>query len=202
MAKKMSLLLAVGMLLAASGVAVAQPYPPQACSLSVSDSTVVPGQPITVSGCGFAAGTPVNITFESIPVLLATILAPLTGGDTFATSVIIPNDAPPGAHTVKATGQAADGSGTLVLSAPVQVAGAGTDTGTGAGTTSTGAGGGTGDGASDGKGSGGGLARTGSDSTVPLVQIGVAMVLLGLGTVAVVHRRRNTGRRSRPSEAL
>ena len=201
MAKKMSLLLALGMMLATSGVAVAQPYPPQACSLSVSDLTVVPGQPVTVSGCGFAPGTPVNITFESIPVLLATILAPVTGGgDSFATSVIIPNDAAPGAHTIKATGQAADGSGTLVLSAPVQVAGAGTDTGTGTGTTAGGTGGGgAGDGTAARKG-GGGLARTGSDA-LPLVQVGAALVLLGMGSVAVVHRRRNTGRRSQPSEA-
>jgi uncharacterized membrane protein YgcG len=192
MVKRISLVLAVALLWATTGVAGAQPYPPQACTnkaLSVSTTTVTPGQPITVSGCGFAPDAPVRITFESIPVLLATLLSVPSPTESFATTVNVPADAPTGAHTLKATGTGLDGT-PLVLSVPLQVMEAG---GGPAATSGGGSGGGTGTSGGSGSGSGGNLSRTGSGSTVPLARLGLALVLLGAGTVAVVRRRR-TGR--------
>ena len=184
MVKKISLVLVVGLLMTATGVAAAQPYPPQACTtkaLSVSDTTVVPGQAITISGCGFAPDSPVRITFESIPVLLATLLARPSPTDSFATTVNVPSDAPVGAHTLKATGVGTDGA-PLVLSVPIEVTEPGGSAATGAGGAGTG-----GTGAS---GSRGTLSRTGAGAALPLAQLGAALVLVGAGTLAVVRRRR------------
>ena len=115
-----SVLMSIALLLALPAAAGAQQYPPNATNLTVSDSTVVPGQKITVTGTGFAPGATVVITFESTPVTLATVAA--DSGGTFSAVVTIPTNATPGIHTIKATGAGADG-GTLVLSAQVTVSG-------------------------------------------------------------------------------
>ena len=197
--KKITLLLAAGLLLATTGVADAQLYPPQACNpgaLSVSDTTVVPGQQISVGGCGFAPNTRVEITFESVPQLLRSLLSLPTSSSTsesFSTDVVIPTDASPGGHTLKASGLAADGRSLLVLSTPIQVSDPNASLGGASGGGSTSA-------ASGGAGrTSGSLARTGSDATVSLVQIGLALLLAGAGLVAVVQRRR-TGARSGRAE--
>ena len=181
--KKISFVLVAGLLMTATGVAGAQPYPPQACTtkaLSVSDTTVTPGQAVTISGCGFASGSPVRITFESVPVLLATLLARPSPTESFATTVNVPADAPTGAHALKASGVATDGS-PLVLSVPIEVTEAGGSAAAGPGAGSGGSGGGT--------GSRGTLSRTGAGDTIPLAQLGLALVLLGAGTLAVLRRR-------------
>ncbi len=196
MSKKIVLLLTAGfLLLATTGVAQAQVYPPQACNagaLTASDTTVVPGQQISVGGCGFAPNTPVAITFESVPQLLRNLLSLPTSSATtesFSTTVVIPTDAPAGGHTLKASGLAADG-GMMVASLPVQVLDPdGDESGATAGTTATG--GGTGS-------SSGSLARTGSGLTVALLQAGLALILLGGGLVAVMRRRRTGGGAGRP----
>lgn len=140
------------------GTAAAQQYPPTAEDLTVSDNTVAPGQTITVSGCCFT-GT-VDITIESAPQLLGSADADASG--VFRLEVIIPGDIEAGIHSLKATGEAADGSGTLVLSATVHV------TEAGSGVT--------------------GLAFTGK-STGSLVRLAVALVVVGGILVAVVRRR-------------
>ena len=194
MLKKVTLLLAVGMVLATTGAAQAQLYPPQACNaglLSASDTTVVPGQTITVSGCGFAPNTRIEITFESVPQLLRSVLSLPTSSPTsesFSTDVVIPSDAPPGGHTLKASGLGADG-GRLVLSIPVEVSDPDASLG-GAGGSAAVAGGRTASGS-------GTLARTGSGATLALLQAGLALVLVGAGLVAVVQRRR----RSQPARS-
>ncbi len=184
MLKKIILLLTVGLVLTTTGSADAQLYPPQACNpgvLSASDTTVVPGQQISVSGCGFAPNTPIEITFESVPQLLRTILSgPASSATTesFSTDVVIPSDAAVGRHTLKASGLAADGRNPLVLSTPIEVTAAGAPLERGGGS-----------------GSGSPLARTGSDAAVRLLQAGLALVLVGAGLVAVVRRRRSGGGR-------
>ncbi len=191
MLKKITLLLAVGLVLAPAGAAQAQLYPPQACNaglLSASDTTVVPGQQISISGCGFAPNTRIEITFESVPQLLRSLLSLPTSSSTsesFSTDVVIPSDAPPGGHTLKASGLGADG-GRLVLSIPVEVSDPDASLGGGG----SAAGGGR---TASGSGS---LARTGSGATLALLQAGLALVPVGAGLVAVVHRRR----RSQPAE--
>ena len=195
--KKITLLLAAGLLLATTGAADAQLYPPQACNpgaLSVSDTTVVPGQQISVGGCGFAPNTRVEITFESVPQLLRSLLSLPTSSATsesFSTDVVIPSDAAPGDHTLKASGLAADGQGLLVLSTPVRVSDPDANASLGGGSTAA-AGGGAGR-------ASGSLARTGSSATVALLQVGLALLLAGAGLVAVMRRRR-TGDRSGRAE--
>ena len=65
-----------------------------------------PGQDIDVSGSGFMAGSNVEIWLYSTPVLLKTVAAADDG--TFATTVRIPSDTTPGAHSIVAIGVAAD----------------------------------------------------------------------------------------------
>ncbi len=195
MLKKITLLLAVGLVLAPAGAAQAQLYPPQACNpgvLSASDTTVVPGQQVRIGGCGFAPNTRIEVTFESVPQLLRSLLSLPTSSATsesFSTDVVIPSDAAPGGHTLKATGLAADGRNLLVLSVPVEVSDPDDSLGGGGGGSAAAAGGRSASGS-------GSLARTGSGATLALLQAGLALVLVGAGLVAVVHRRR----RSQPAE--
>ena len=88
-------------------------------AIKVSDETPSPGGSMTVSGFGFAPGTEIRITFESAPVLLAVTVAGAAGE--FSVEVTIPGDAPPGVHSIKATGLGADGQ-VRVLSRAVIVA--------------------------------------------------------------------------------
>ena len=109
------------LLLAWPVTALAQ-YPPTSSELTTSTSEASPGDPVTVSGDGFQPGTEVAITFESTPVLLATVRADAAGR--FSTVVRIPMDATPGEHTLKATGLGADGR-VRVLSARIFIRGTG-----------------------------------------------------------------------------
>jgi hypothetical protein len=88
--------------------------------LSVSDTTVVPGQQVTVSGSGYEPGATVEVTLTSTPVLLTTTTA--DGGGAISATVTIPLGTDPGAHTLSATGAAPEGD-TLVLSAEITVEG-------------------------------------------------------------------------------
>lgn len=171
---KRILLLAAALLLAATpGVAQAQGYV-QGNFVAASDTTVVPGQPITISGCCFSGEVVLDIF--STPQRLGTATANADG--VFTATVTIPTDIAPGEHTITATGQNADGSGTLVLRFPITIVGAagaadGVRTGTGTGT--------------------GALPRTGADA-FPLAQGGLALVLVGAAAVLSVRNRRTTDR--------
>ena len=76
--------------------------------LTLSATSVLPGQTITASGSGYGSGSSVSLTFTSDPVLLATAVA--GSGGTFSVGVTIPANATVGAHTITAAGVAADGS--------------------------------------------------------------------------------------------
>ncbi|MBW3555336.1 MAG: hypothetical protein KY454_00210 [Actinobacteria bacterium] len=164
--------------------------------LAVDDLTVVPGQEVTISGCCFAGGVVIDI--QSTPRRLGTATADPTG--VFTATVTIPTDIAPGQHTITVTGKDIDGPGTLVLRLPITVlapeagetaAGKGAAAGRNSGSGSTDRVARAGGGGTGGAGKGGGaLARTGSDS-LPLLQAGLALLLVGAGTVFSVRTRRN-----------
>jgi LPXTG-motif cell wall-anchored protein len=169
---KRILLLAAALVLAATpGVAQAQGYDGDGNFIAVSDTTVVAGGTVTISGCCFVGDVTIDIL--STPRRLGTATA--DGDGVFTATVTIPTDITPGEHTITATGQNADGSGTLVLRFPITVLGAGAADGVRAGT-GTGA-----------------LPRTGADA-FPLAQGGLALVLVGAAAVLSVRNRRNADR--------
>jgi LPXTG-motif cell wall-anchored protein len=165
------LLVATGLVIAlvlAASPAGAQQYPPSAFFVSVSDTTVVPGQTVTVSGSVTPGASGVEVSFFSVEVSLGSATPAVDGA--FSLSATIPSDATVGEHTITAV----DSTG-LELSTGVTVVGAGQATAAAAGAAGAG---GTG---------GGGLARTGGES-LPLV--GIAAVLLAGGGLLVLGSRR------------
>ncbi|WP_411699188.1 phosphatase PAP2 family protein [Conyzicola sp.] len=71
-------------------------------ALSISDSSVKAGDPISVSGKGFTPGETVRIELRSTPVVIGTVTADQRGA--FSARVFIPADAVGGAHTIVAIG--------------------------------------------------------------------------------------------------
>ena len=110
--------LVAALVLAWAGAAIAQGYPPAAETLAVSTTVAVPGQPVTVSGSGYEPGTTVTITFESTPQVVGVVTADAAGR--FTAEIVVPTDATPGMHTIRATGLGADGT-TRVMVAAIRV---------------------------------------------------------------------------------
>lgn len=152
--------------------AAAQQYPPAVNSLTVSNTSPVPGETIDIEGRTFAPGASATVTFTSEPVVLASATADADG--IIALQATIPADAAIGPHVLTATGEAPDGS-ELSLSVNLNVVPA--DGAAAAGT------GGDGDSAS------GPLARTGQDS-MPLVQVGLILAAVGGVITAIAAKRR------------
>jgi hypothetical protein len=69
---------------------------------TLSDTSVAVGDPVTVTGSGFAPGEQVNVVLHSDPVLLTTVTASPTG--TVTATVTIPAGTAPGAHQIVLTG--------------------------------------------------------------------------------------------------
>lgn len=92
------ILLSSAIWLCLTGVAPAgaQPYTPP--TVTVSDTTPFPGQTITIYGSGFPADTAITITIN--PTLYTTSDA----SGAWSTDFTIPEDFPPGVHTIVATG--------------------------------------------------------------------------------------------------
>jgi parallel beta-helix repeat protein len=151
---------------------------------TTSSDTVAPGGSLGVSGTGFAPGEPVSVTLHSDPVLLATATADATGA--ISTTVTIPSNTPPGAHTIVIEGKT---SGVTASAALTVTAPAGSTTNPAPATTlapaatlapattpapattdST-------------------LAFTGS-SVLRLALAGIGLLVLGLGLVLAARRRR------------
>ncbi|HEX2274476.1 MAG TPA: hypothetical protein VHG90_11445, partial [Acidimicrobiales bacterium] len=99
---------------------LAQGYPPATETLSLSTSAAAPGEPVTISASGYEPGTTVTITFESTPRVIGVVQADASGR--FTAQVVIPPDATPGMHTIRATGLGDDGT-TRVVSAAILVTG-------------------------------------------------------------------------------
>jgi LPXTG-motif cell wall-anchored protein len=166
--------LTVGLLLG-TGSAGAQQYPPEPFFLAVSDSTVVPGQTITVTGHETPGATSVTFTFFSVAQSLGST-TPDANGD-FSASVTIPSDATLGNHTITGT----DNTGREVsASVTVVAAGEGDDddeaVAAAPGAAAPGA-------------EAGALPRTGDDS-LPLLRVGALLLALGGVLVLLTRRRR------------
>ena len=151
--------------LALAAPAEAQQYPPEEEGVQVSDTTVTPGQPITIAGCCIS-GEGV-ITIESAPQVIGSTTGDPDDGS-FSAQVTIPSDITPGTHTIRVSGEAFDGSGPVVYSTTVTVVG----------------------GAAPGAGT---LPRTGDDTTIPLTRVAIMLVAVGSAFV-IGARRRATAR--------
>lgn len=90
------------LLMVAVGPVLAQPYPPEAPAVTVSETTVVAGQPLDVNGDGWLPDSEVTFTFFSVPVVLGTSRVNANGA--FTSQVTIPADATPGPHTLQTSG--------------------------------------------------------------------------------------------------
>ncbi len=104
--------------LALPALAAAQPYQESTGTLTVSETTIAPGEDVTVSGNGFAPSSDVDVTIESTPRHLASDRADQSGS--FSATVEIPQDMSEGEHTLIASGSAPDGA-THLLSAQVLI---------------------------------------------------------------------------------
>lgn len=169
--KKVSLsLLLVAAVVLLGPPASGQQYPPTACQLTASPSSVTAGSVVTVAttGCprAYAAGAQVTITLTSDPVVLAAVTA---GGDGHILArVTIPGDTTQGTHTLTSSGPGAAG-GTLVLKATIQVSASGAP-GSAFPPQAT-------------------LARTGSPSAL-VTLVWISVVALTLGGALVIGNRR------------
>lgn len=169
--------LATGLVFASTGVASAATasctpgvtYPAGQCALVVSATVVHPGEPITVSGFGYAAHSTVIIDFHSAAVFLGTATTDANGA--FSTTVTIPTTAAPGNHTITATGINPDGT-PRVLSVAVTIPFTATGTASAAPPSSS---------------SGSPLATTGVDAAALL---GVGLGAAGLGSLMIASSRR------------
>ena len=163
---KRLLIVGVVVLTALAAPAAAQQYPPAVNSLTVSDTTPTPGQTISIEGRTFAAGSTATVVLTSDPVTLGSPTADAAG--VIALNATIPADTTLGSHTLTATGPAPDGT-TLSLSLTLDVV------------------------AADGSGTGSGsLPDTGSNSSIPLAQVGLGLAAFGGVVVALAGRRRRS----------
>lgn len=78
---------------------------------------VTPGATVTLAGAGYAANAALDIELHSDPVLLTTVTTDAAGA--FSTDVVVPADAPEGAHNFVVAYQ-----GTVISQSPVTVAAA------------------------------------------------------------------------------
>lgn len=177
MLKRMMVVTAVASLtlLAGSVRADAQQYPPAASFCTISDTTPTPGQSVTITCGGYAAGAEVTFTFFSAPVVLGTAVADADGQVSLTAE--IPSYASLGAHTITASGAAAVG-GTLTQTIHLTVVGAGSaDAGTRVPGTVSGT-----------------LPTTGSNNSMPLARAGALLLAVGGVAVLVTRRRRAEAR--------
>ena len=77
--------------------ALAQTYPPGETSCGVSDTAVVPGQTVTVTGSGYPPNSEVTITLTG-GIVLGTVTTDDTGS--FTVDVVIPADVEPGQYSI------------------------------------------------------------------------------------------------------
>jgi hypothetical protein len=148
-------------------------YPPASCSISLSATTVVVGDQVTVTGRGFGSGE--SVTGTVLPSMaLGTKPADATGtvSFTFSTAAL-----DLGVHRVELRGTSG-----IFCSADFTVVAAGQGSGLPAGTQT---------GSAAGTGSTGALAFTGSNAVIPMSIIGAVLIAAG-GTAVVVTRRRRS----------
>jgi LPXTG-motif cell wall-anchored protein len=142
--------------------AAAQQYPPADNSITVSDTSVTPGQTIDITVRHCEPGSTASFTLTSDPVDLGTAVADEAG--VASLSATIPENTSLGRHTITARG------GDLALRAaiPVDPAAAGGAAG----------------------GPGGALPRTGDNSSIPLARVGLGLAAVGGVLTALAAKRR------------
>jgi LPXTG-motif cell wall-anchored protein len=182
MVKRIVALAVMFVALMAAAPATAQQYPPADNLVTVSDTTPCPGQAVTVSAQTFAPGT--GVTVKLGDTVVGTPTADANGK--VSLQVTIPAGQAQGPVQVSATGTGSDDA-SLTVNASVNVVACNEPPPT---TTPAGGGGG--------NGGGGGLPRTGSDSTMTLVRVGVALAAAGGLLLAISTKRR---RRTNPAAA-
>lgn len=154
----------LGLMFVGAGVAQAASYPPTQGAATTSSTVVTPGQPLTVSGGGFAANTSVSVDLHSTVVHLATVTSNSSGVAT--ATVTIPSSTPAGAHTITMTGLSPTG-GTQIDSVAITVVAPAAAT-----TTST-------------------LPFTGAE-ILQYGLLALALVLAGVALLVVTRRRRHS----------
>jgi LPXTG-motif cell wall-anchored protein len=186
---KRILVLAVAIvgLAAAPALADDEPqYPPQDdLKISVSATALCPGDSVTISGEGFAPGSSVVVELAANETTLGSATA--DGAGAFSLETTIPDTQAAGDYTVTVSGSAADGSDVDERAAlEVQDCEGGGDDDSGNDD----------DGAvsatppADDSSSSGNLPVTGSNSTMTLIKIGLALAAIGGALLAWARRRR------------
>ena len=150
-------------MLGMSAPVAAQDYPP-ASGATISDTTVLPGQQVTVVTApgSFAPGTTVTVTVPGTSVS-GTAVVGANGSASF--TFTLPLGTAPGAYSVVFTGGGSTASVAFTVVAPVTAGGGGGQ---------------------------GNLPRTGSDQLVPLTITGLVLVGVGGGIVIASRRRRES----------
>lgn len=80
----------------------AQSYDSPDGAVTINDTTLTSGQSFTVTASGFRPGSPVEVIFNSTPILLGTPIASATG--TATGSYAVPASAEAGSHTIQMKG--------------------------------------------------------------------------------------------------
>ena len=145
--------------------ASAQQYPPERPTCPVSDTTVSPGDQVTVTGANWEAGSTVTITLQPEGINLGS--ATVGANSSFSVTVTIPDSVQPGPHRIVCSGINLEGI-SVSRSTAIQVLGGVV-------------------------GGGGGAAFTGSTLNVPLWMVLIAG-LFGVGVALVLVGRRRSRR--------
>jgi LPXTG-motif cell wall-anchored protein len=171
MLKRMAVLAAalVGLAGLAASPAAAQQYPPEENLITVSDTTPCPGGAVSITAKTFTPGSTVDVKLDGTALATATA----DGAGVITLDATVPETTTNGSHTITATGPGSDNA-PLDLTATIDVTSCEQTT-----TTTVAAGGG-----------GGNLPRTGSDSTMNLVRVGLGLAALGGVLLAVATKRR------------
>ena len=147
--------------------ASAQQYPPKKPTCGVSDTTISPGDQVTVSGNDWQPGSTVTLTLQPEGINLGSASVGQNGE--FSAVVTIPSDVQPGAHTIVCSGIDRRGD-PVILATTVQILGGVV-------------------------GGGGGAAFTGTVLNVPLwIVLIAALFAAGVVAVAIGRRRRRSVR--------
>jgi LPXTG-motif cell wall-anchored protein len=162
-----------GALVALAAVpAAADQYPPDDNALTVSDASPCPGDAVTITAKAYSGSGAVTVTLDQ--TILGT---PTPTADGTATlDATLPEGTSHGSHTITSTGMGLDGE-QLSLSSTIEVVSCD------AAPTTTVATGGSGS-----------LPTTGSNGTLTLLRIGLALAALGGVLLAVATKRRRSAR--------
>lgn len=145
----------------------AQQYPPQPCIVTVSDSTVEPGQTIDITAGEFSPGTEITVTLTPDSAVLGTATVGESG--TAVLSAVVPAGVTAGEHTIAVNGVGCAAvtvsitAGPATTAAPAEAAPRPSPSGA--------------------------LPRTGGD-TFPVARVGGALVAFGAGLVLLARQRR------------